>query len=67
MLRGRLSQSSSTTSTGNISLFGMPPANDIIDGSTANFMSLRISEERRFLILEENSIIVETLFRKKKG
>jgi hypothetical protein len=52
---------------GNISLFGMPPANDIIDGSAANFMSLRISEERKFLILEENSIIFETLFEEKKG
>jgi hypothetical protein len=30
-------------------------------------MSLRISEERKFLILEENSIIGETLFKKKKG
>jgi hypothetical protein len=30
-------------------------------------MSLRISEERKFLILEENSIIFKTLSEEKKG
>jgi hypothetical protein len=45
----------------------MPPAKEIIDGSAANFISLRISEERRFLILDENSIIVKALFEEKKG